>query len=283
MNGIHTILVTGATDGLGRALSLRLATERAHLILHGRNAQKLKEVAASVEALGGWRVSTLQADFSELAQVRRMAQKVEGLVSRLDVLVNNAGIGFGRPEGPERKTSRDGIELRFAVNYLAGFLLTDELTPLMRRTGRARVVNISSLGQREIDFENLLLEYDYTGIRAYCQSKLAQIMMAMEFARRVPCREVTCNSVHPATYMPTKIVIDELGMHQDSLGDGVASTYRMICDTNLKNVTGEFFNGFERGRADPQAYDETARVRLWDYSRELIASVEGARDHWPSL
>lgn len=128
----RTILITGATDGLGLALAERLAADGADLILHGRNQAKLDRIAGQFAARGVSRPRTVTADLADLDQVRRMAAGIRASVDRLDVLVNNAGIGGGQPDGRTRRTSADGHELRFAVNYLAGFLLTLELLPLLR-------------------------------------------------------------------------------------------------------------------------------------------------------
>src|SRR6516165_3418498 len=128
------ILITGATDGLGRALATHLAGQGHELVLHGRDADRLAAVA---DALPGAHQAVL-ADFAELAQVRRLAAEVREGNDRLDVLVNNAGIGSGEPDGRSRRTSVDGYELRFAVNYLAGFLLTQELLPLLQASAPAR-------------------------------------------------------------------------------------------------------------------------------------------------
>src|SRR5215475_1173047 len=193
-----TVLITGATDGLGRALADRLACDGDRLILHGRDFGKLEAVAESIcYKRGKERPATLLADFSELDQVRRMAAEVRSLTDRLDVLVNNAGIGSGEPDGRDRRISGDGYELRFAVNYLASFLLTLELLPLMRVSAPARIVNVASIGQQPVDFDDLMLEKSYDGTRAYAQSKLALIMFGFELARRVPAAQVTVNSLHP--------------------------------------------------------------------------------------
>ena len=139
MTAERTIFITGATDGLGRALADRLAADGARLILHGRDAGRLTDVADRIAATqGGPRPVTVLADLADLGQVRGLADEVRRATDRLDVFVSNAGIGGGELDGRERRTSADGYELRFAVNYLAGFLLTLELLPLLRRTGSAR-------------------------------------------------------------------------------------------------------------------------------------------------
>ncbi|MEO6115530.1 MAG: SDR family NAD(P)-dependent oxidoreductase, partial [Pseudolysinimonas sp.] len=152
MREAPVVLLTGATDGLGRALADRLASSGARLILHGRDAERLATVADEIAASGAERPRAVCADLADLAEVARLAEDVAGMTDRLDVLINNAGIGSGEPEGRERRTSADGYELRFAVNYLAGFRLTMGLIPRMRSgrsaEGPARIVMVASLGQQ---------------------------------------------------------------------------------------------------------------------------------------
>jgi NAD(P)-dependent dehydrogenase (short-subunit alcohol dehydrogenase family) len=267
------ILITGATDGLGRALAARLAGEGAQLLLHGRDRGRLDETASEVAAAGGPPPQTFVADLASLADVRALAADVRGATERLDVLVSNAGIGSGRGgpgETRERQLSADGYELRFAVNYLAGFLLTQELLDLVRASAPARIVYVASLGQHPLDFDDLMLEHDYSGGRAYAQSKLAQIMSGFELATQLPAGEVTVNSLHPSTYMPTKMVINERGSSIDTLEQGVDATRRLCLDEELADVTGRFFDRFRDAQADPQAYDTAARAELWLRSEELV-------------
>jgi NAD(P)-dependent dehydrogenase (short-subunit alcohol dehydrogenase family) len=274
MTDQRTILITGATDGLGRALANHLATADpgATLILHGRDQARLDAVADGVS--GARRPITVRADLAELDQVRRLAKEVRGATDRLDVLVSNAGIGGGLPEGRERATSHDGHELRFAVNYLAGFLLTLELLPLLRRSAPARIVNVASIGQYPIDFDDLMIETGYSGGRAYGQSKLAQIMSGFELASRIPAAEVTVNSLHPSTYMPTKMVLKEIGHSIDTIEDGVEATGRLVSDEKLAATTGRFFDRTRETKANAQAYDAAARTKLWNRSLELVGHTD---------
>ena len=231
-----TILITGATNGPGRALAHHYAAAAA-LILHGRDPGKLKRTADDIrDAQRVARPRTVLADLADLSQVRQMAADVQQHTDRLDALVSNAGIGSGEPDGRTRRTSADGYELRFAVNCLAGFLLTLDLLPLLRRSAPARIVNVASIGQHPLDFADLILEHRYNGTRAFGQSKLAQIMSGFELASRVPAAEVTINSLHPATFMPTKIVLSEIGHHIDSLEEGVAATARLTSGPALTGV-----------------------------------------------
>jgi NAD(P)-dependent dehydrogenase (short-subunit alcohol dehydrogenase family) len=266
----RTILITGATDGLGRALAHSLAAGGDRLILHGRDPSRLDSVAGEI----GGSALTVRADLAELSQVRRMAEEVRAATDRLDVLVSNAGIGGGLPEGRERTVSRDGYELRFAVNHLAGFLLTLELLPLLRRSAPARIVGVASLGQHPLDFADLMIERGYSGSRAYGQSKLAQIMSGFELAGRLSAAEVTVNSLHPATFMPTKMVLREIGHHVDSLEDGRAATERLVSDKSLATTTGKFFDRTRETRAHAQAYDAGARAELWRRSLELVGLAD---------
>jgi NAD(P)-dependent dehydrogenase (short-subunit alcohol dehydrogenase family) len=274
MTDQRTILITGATDGLGRALANHLATAEpgATLILHGRDQARLDAVADGVS--GARRPITVRADLAELDQVRRLAEEVRGATDRLDVLVSNAGIGGGLPEGRERATSHDGHELRFAVNYLAGFLLTLELLPLLRRSAPARIVNVASIGQYPIDFDDLMIETGYSGGRAYGQSKLAQIMSGFELASRTSAAEVTVNSLHPSTYMPTKMVLKEIGHSIDTIEDGVEATGRLVSDERLAGTTGRFFDRTRETKANAQAYDAAARTELWNRSLELVGHAD---------
>jgi NAD(P)-dependent dehydrogenase (short-subunit alcohol dehydrogenase family) len=275
MTDPRTIFITGATDGLGRALAHRLAAEGATLILHGRDPDKLGRTADDIRDTHGVpRPRTVLADLAELAQVRRLAADVRATTDRLDVLVSNAGIGAGEPDGRSRRTSVDGYELRFAVNYLAGFLLTLELLPLLRQSAPARIVNVASIGQHPLDFDDLMIERDYSGMRAYGQSKLAQIISGFELATRLPAAEITVNSLHPATYMPTKMVLAELGHHIDSIGEGVAATHRLVTSDSLAATTGRFFDRTRETRANAQAYDTRARTELWRRSLEIVGDAD---------
>ena len=269
-----TLAITGATDGLGRALALRLAADGdVALVLHGRDAAKLDRVADEVRGAGAPDPVTVTADLADLTQVARLADEITARTERLDVLVNNAGIGSGEPDGRTRRTSHDGLELRFAVNYLATFVLTEKLVPLLTASASAghaaRVVHVSSLGQHPLDLDDLQLEHDYSGTRAYAQSKLAQIMHCFDLAQRHPAEQLTATSLHPGTYMPTKIVLTEIGRSVDTLDSGVEATRRLAVDPALEGTTGEFFDRLRPARANAQAYDAEVRAALRNRSLEL--------------
>jgi NAD(P)-dependent dehydrogenase (short-subunit alcohol dehydrogenase family) len=272
-----TVLVTGATDGLGRSVATELARRGATVLVHGRSRDRGRTTVAEIRAkTGNESVEFYLADLAELHQVSALADEVEDAHPELGVLINNAGIGSGLPDSRSRQESRDGYELRFAVNYLAGFLLTQRLLPLLRRNAPARVVNVASLGQHSLDFDNLMLTRDYSAARAYGQSKLAQIMYTIELAARVPAKEASVNSLHPGTYMPTKIVLEEIGRSVDTLESGTSATVRLAGDPALEGVSGKFFDGERETTANAQAYDPNARRALWELSERLVATKGAA-------
>jgi NAD(P)-dependent dehydrogenase (short-subunit alcohol dehydrogenase family) len=268
----QTVLVTGATDGLGQALAMELASRGASVLLHGRSEFRLESACREIrQATGSDRLRPYLADFSSLDAVRRLAQAVERDHDRLDLLINNAGIGFGK-QGSSREVSADGHELRFAVNYLAPFLLTRLLLPLLRRSAPARIVNVASAGQVPVEFDDVMLEVDYDGIHAYRQSKLAQVMFTFELADRLQAAGevgVSVNALHPATFMDTKMVHEAGGNPMSTIEDGLEATLALAVSPELDGVTGRYFNRRQQARADPQAYDAEARRRLWQLSEEM--------------
>jgi NAD(P)-dependent dehydrogenase (short-subunit alcohol dehydrogenase family) len=270
----QTILVTGATDGLGRALARDLAGRGATVQLHGRSAERLEETRRELgQATGNDRLRTYLADLSSLRDVRRLGSEVAGGQERLDVLVNNAGIGGAGP----RQASVDGYELRFAVNYLAPFLLTHLLLPLLGRSAPARIVNVASVGQAPIDFDDVMLERGYDPMRAYAQSKLAQVMFTFELAERLRAAGesgVTVNALHPASLMNTKMVLESFGYTMSTVEDGVQATLRLVVSPELEGVSGRYYDRLREARADAQAYDPEARRRLWRLSERLAGLPE---------
>src|ERR687897_1137475 len=260
-----TILVTGATDGLGRRVAQVLAAKGAAVLLHGRSPERLEATLEELRSQpGSEKANSYLADLSSLAAVRDLVERIYSEHDRLDVLVNNAGI-IAR----ERKESEDGYELTFAVNYLSHFLLTSLLLPLLKDSAPARVVNVASAGQSPIDFSNLMLEQGYDAMRAYSQSKLAQVIFTFELAERLRGTGVTVNALHPATLMDTKMVHQTFGHASSTVQEGTEAVVRLAASPELEGVTGRYFDGTREARADRQAYDVGARKSLWDLSEKL--------------
>lgn len=266
LNG-KTALVTGSTDGVGRVVAKQLAAAGARVLVHGRDRGRGAQVVREIEAAGGV-AEFLAADLSALAEVRRLAAAVGERAGRLDILVNNAGIGTAGG-GARRQTSADGHELRFAVNYLAGFLLTHLLLPLLKASAPARIVNVASAGQQALDFGDVMLTRGYGGQRAYCQSKLAQIMFTIDLAQQLDGTGVTVNALHPATYMNTTMVRQAGVTPWSRVEEGAEAILNLAASPSLAGRSGLYFNGLSEARADAQAYDAAARRRLWALSLEL--------------
>jgi NAD(P)-dependent dehydrogenase (short-subunit alcohol dehydrogenase family) len=258
------ILLTGSTGGIGRALAAALAGEGAALVLHGRDPQKLGRLAGELESSGS-PVRTFAADLASLAETAALAREV---VSRggVDVLINNAGVGFGR-DGTRRERSRDGLELRFAVNYLAPFLLSEEL--LAHGAPRTLLLNVASAGQEELDFTDLMTERGYSGVRAYCRSKLALIMATIDWASRHPRLQV--QSLHPGTYLDTGMVREAGIQPRGTASRGVESILAVMQASLAGGESGRYFDQSRPSRARPQAYDPAARKKLREESLALVA------------
>lgn len=265
-----TILVTGATDGIGALTAGELARRGATVILHGRREERCQATLAEIRrSTPDARLDHVVADFAALDEVRRMAGEVTARHPALDVLLNNAGVGAGKPDTTDRELSRDGHELRFAVNHLAPFLLTRLLVPCLERGAPARVVNVASAGQSPIDFDDVMFERDYQGLLAYRKSKLAMVMATIELARRLDPARVTVNSLHPGSLLDTKMVHETFGRILGDASEGVDAELHVALSPELAGVTGEYFDRTTRARAKDQAYDAEARRTLWLLSEQL--------------
>jgi NAD(P)-dependent dehydrogenase (short-subunit alcohol dehydrogenase family) len=264
----RTALVTGSTDGVGRLVARRLAQQGIHVIIHGRDTDRGRQVVSQIQADQRASAVFTSADFSSLDEVRRLSENVNKNCDRLDILINNAGIGSSGSLG-KRETSKDGYELRFAVNYLAGFLLTNLLLPLMKVSTPARVINVSSIGQHPIDFDDVMLSRNYSGGRAYAQSKLAQIMFTFDLARELDRAVIAANCLHPATYMATTMVRQSGVTPISSVEEGADAILNLAVSNELDGHSGEFYNGLRPSRANSQAFDERARKQLRALSMRL--------------
>lgn len=257
-------LVTGSTDGLGREVARRLAAEGAHVIVHGRNAERGKAVVDEINASGKGSARFYAADFASLADVRRLADDIARDYDRLDLLVNNAGV-FVR--GAERKVSADGHELHMAVNYLAGFLLTNRLLPLLEKGRSPRIVNVSSLSASPIDFDDVMITKGYSGNRGYGQSKLAQVFFTKDLAESLAPKGIRVYALHPATYMDTTMVRAGGLTPRSTVDEGAIATMHAI--TTTIEPSGTYFNGLKVGTPNAQADDPEARRKLRELSQRL--------------
>jgi NAD(P)-dependent dehydrogenase (short-subunit alcohol dehydrogenase family) len=263
-----TVFITGSTDGVGRYVATTLAGQGAKVLLHGRDTARGDAVIADITRAGGVTPVFYQADLSSLSETRKLAERVLADTDRLDVFVSNAGIG-SQNEGPQRQVSRDGHELRFAVNYLAGFLLAHLLLPRLKASAPSRIVNVASLGQHPIDFDDVMITKNYSGSRAYAQSKLSQILFTIDLADELKGSGVTANSLHPATYMNTTMVRAGGINPISTVEQGGAAILHLVSGDDVADRSGLFFNGMHEMKANAQAYDGAARAKLKAMSLKL--------------
>jgi NAD(P)-dependent dehydrogenase (short-subunit alcohol dehydrogenase family) len=271
-----TALVTGATSGLGRETAVALGREGFHVIVHGRDGGRAQAAADAVRAAGGDAEVAL-ADLASLSEVAMLAEKVAAEHSALDVLVNNAGVGGGPPPHRQREVSPDGHELRFAVNYLAPALLSRLLLPQLSAARPARIVNVGSIGQDELDFSDLGIERGYDGAKAYCRSKFALATFTFVLAREIEGDGVTVNCVHPANYMDT-FQVREAGIRPwTSAASGVPPVLNLAVGP-AGGSTGGYYDGVRAARAHRKAYKDDVQRKLAEATAGILAPyLSGAR------
>jgi NAD(P)-dependent dehydrogenase (short-subunit alcohol dehydrogenase family) len=262
------VLITGATSGLGGYLARELASSGWQVLAHGRDPARVADLAAE---LGGGARGYV-ADLASLGEVRELAALVRADAPRLDVLVNNAAVGFGAP-GEGRQVSADGHELRFAVNYLAPVLLTRLLVPLLTASAPSRILNVASLGQVAFDPADAEFEHGYQGVEAYRRSKLALAAFTFDLAGELAAAAVTVNCSHPATFMNTAMVTHAGITPVSTLEQGGEATMRLITDPALDGVTGQFFDGLRTSRARPEAYDPRFRAKLREVTDRMLGTA----------
>ena len=264
----RVVLITGATNGVGRVVAERLGAQGWHVLVHGRDRARGEQVVSAITERGG-EARFYEADLSSLNAIRRLAEDVMKDHPALQLLINNAGVGFGAPNAG-RELSQDGFELRFAVNYLAPFLLTHRLIPALLEAAPSRVVNVSSLGQKELDLDDVQSVHGYAGVDAYRRSKLALIMFTFDLAAELQKLDVSVNALHPATLMDTFMVQEAQWQPMSTVDEG-ADAIMNLAVGDLQGRTGEYFDQRRPARALRQAYDLQARKRLQQIANELTA------------
>jgi retinol dehydrogenase 14 len=273
----RTVLVTGATAGIGKATALGLATMGARLAITGRDARRTEDAAREIRAAGGGQVDVFFADLSAQAEVRRLAEQILQTLSRIDVLINNVG-GYWNTRHP----TADGLERTFAVNHLAPFLLTNLLLDRLQQSAPARVVTVSSNAhaQGRIDFDDLQGKRVYSGARAYNQSKLANVLFSYELARRLQDTSVTANALHPGVVSTSfgaddpatvqRVFIPFLRRFMKTPAQGAATSVHLASAPDLEHVTGRYFADSKPKKSAQRSYDEAAAIRLWQVSADLV-------------
>ena len=275
MNG-KTVVVTGATGGIGRATAHGLAMMGAHVIVTGRDPRRTDETAQEIRAAGGGKVDAFVADLSSQTHIRSLADELLTVFPRIDVLINNAG-GYWNT----RHTTADGLERTFALNHLAPFLLTNLLLNRLQLSGVARVLIVSSNAQAmgRINFDDLQGEHSYSGARAYNQSKLANLLFTYELDRRLQGTGVSANALHPGL-VSTGFGSEDPGRAQRLLApilrpfmlttaQGAATSVHIASAPDLAQVSGRFFAKRQPRRSSTASYDQATAAKLWDVSAEM--------------
>jgi NAD(P)-dependent dehydrogenase (short-subunit alcohol dehydrogenase family) len=272
----RSVLVTGASSGIGKATALGLAKRGLHVAIVGRDRERTEAAARDIREAGG-AVQVFFADLSSQAEVRRLAGEALGRMPRIDVLVNNVG-GYWN----SRHVTADGLERTFAVNHLTPFLLTNLLLERLKQSAPSRVVTVASNAHRSgrIDFDDLQGKRSYSGSRAYDQSKLANVLFAYELARRLHGTGVTSNALHPGVVRTSFGDEDPAGVQtfivplirpfMKSPARGAATSIHLAIAPELEAVTAAFFANGKRTRSSTASYNESDAERLWSVSADLV-------------
>ncbi|MGW1025994.1 SDR family NAD(P)-dependent oxidoreductase [Streptomyces sp. NPDC002577] len=267
---MSTVLITGATSGLGRYVAFELVRSGHVVLAHGRDRGRTEALVRELTAEDG-DAHTLVADLASLAQVRELGARVAAEHPGLDVLINNAGVGFGAP-GSGREESADGHELRLAVNYLAPVALTRALLPVLRANAPSRIVNVGSAGQVPLDFDDFEFTTGYNGVDAYRRSKLALAAHTFALAEELAGSGVSVNVLHPATFMDTAMVRAGGISPVSTVADGAAGVLA-LATTDLGLVgSGRYFDGTKPSRAHAEAYDRDVWKRLEAATNQLLGT-----------
>lgn len=268
MTSPKTILITGATDGIGKVSALELAAQGHHILVHGRNPTRGEQVVQEIQhTTKNPQVEFVLADFGSLAQVRHLAAQIQQKYQRLDLLINNAGVFL-----PKRTVTADGLEMTFAVNHLAHFLLTNLLLDQLKQSAPARIVHVSSGTHRSghIEWDNLQGEKQYGGYDAYSRSKLANVLFCYALADRLEGARVTSNVLHPGV-IATKLLHAGWGRGGgNDLGRGAETVVYVATAPELENVTGRYFDNRRMSESSMVTHDKQLQSEFWNVSARLV-------------
>ena len=274
-------LITGGTSGIGKSAAQALTRMGASVVIVGRNPGKTRQVVEELRSATGSKVDSLIADLSSQQEVRRLASEFQGKYSQLHVLLNNAGATFRT-----RQLSVDGIEMTFALNHLAYFLLTNLLLDTLRASAPARIINVSSDAHSggKIEFDNLQGERSYSSFGPYGNSKLANILFTKELARRLEGTGVTSNALHPGLtstgfgrnnpgFLMT-IMRAVIPLIARSPEKGAQTSIYLASSPEVQSITGEYFVNCRVAKTAPQAADMAVAKRLWDVSARMVKPAD---------
>lgn len=263
------VLVTGSTDGIGKQTAVDLANMGAHVIVHGRNAEKTEQTVRQVkEQVSGGEVYGVTGDLASFNSIQKMSRELHDRFDRIDVLINNAGV-FKK----ERLLSQDGIELTFAVNHLSYYLLTGMLLDLVRESDYARIVNVASQAHAsKLDFGNLQGEKFYEGYDAYSRSKLCNILFSYFLSDALANSGITVNVLHPGV-ISTKLLHAGFGAGGSQLTEGSKTSVYLASDPGLNETSGLYFSNQQSVRSARISYDRSVQRELWRVSGAMTGFI----------
>ncbi len=262
---MKTILITGATDGIGKQTAIKLSELDVKIIIHGREQNRIDAVIKEIkETNGNQNIESALSDFEDLEQVAQMCEKIKQTNSTIDILFNNAAV-----ISLEKEKTIDGFEKTFQTNHLAGFLLTEKLSPLIEAAGNAGIINVSSMIHAvDIDFENLQGEKSYNGSKNYALSKLCNIIHAYSLSRKYKGKGISANAMHPGV-INTKLLNTAFsgGLPVE---EGAKTMYYLATENIAIQLTGQYFENNRPMQSNPVSYKEDIQDKLWEYSMKLI-------------
>ena len=261
-----TIFITGSTDGIGKLAAARLAKEGHNLILHGRNAEKLEATISELKATSkNESITEFVADFSDLDEVKNAVNEYLKKDLQIDVLINNAGVF----KSPISKLA-NGLDIRFVVNYLSPYLLTDQFIPLLKESSHPRIINLSSAAQAAVSMDALTGNIELSTQEAYAQSKLALTMWSFYLANKH--KDIQVFPVNPGSLLNTKMVQEAFGRYWSSAEKGASILAELAVSEKYHQISGEYFDndsgGFGRAHAD--AYNSDKINQLISTTEELL-------------
>ncbi len=262
---MKTVLITGATDGIGAETAVQLAKAGWKVIVHGKFHGRCRSVLERIkEETGNTQADSIYADLASLSEIRDMSRRLHDRFDHIDVLINNAGVFE-----PELQYTVDGLERTFAVNHLAHFLLTGLVLDLLQRSGQARIITVSSMAHAaKMDFDNLRAQKQYSGYEAYSMSKLANILFTFHLAEKLKQTSLTANCLHPGV-IQTKLLQAGWGMGGARVAQGAKTSVYLATSPEVERVSGAYFSNSKQVRPAAVAYDRDVQERLWKLSESI--------------
>ncbi len=264
------IFITGSTDGIGKLAAVKLAKDGHEIHLHGRNSEKLEKVVAEIKGLSNnENIKGFVADFSDLSAVKKMAEQIKATLPELDILINNAGV-FKSPNADNKA----GLDMRLVVNYLASYLLTNELMPSIEKGTESRIINLSSAAQADVSLEVLAGKEKSSMQETYAQSKLALTMWSFYLAKKR--QNINVIAVNPGSLLNTNMVKEAYGRFWSSADKGADILYELAVSDNHKGSTGKYFDNDRGafGSAHSDAYDDAKIEQLIQLTEQLVSEYD---------